>query len=173
MAEVDNVKQALEQAIRMEVEGRRFYLQSGQQSSHPLAQKLFKALAKEEDVHRKTAEEIFLALKAEAKWPDVAPQVSTGTDLKTVFSEAAQGGGPKAPASETEAFKVAMDMEQKSFDFYKECEARATFPKEEEFYQALMREERGHFFVLFDSMEYLQDPQGWFVKTERHGLDGG
>ncbi|MDO8491938.1 MAG: ferritin family protein [Dehalococcoidia bacterium] len=173
MGEVETVKQALEQAIRMEVEGRRFYLESAQKGSHPLAQKLFQALAKEEDVHRKTAEELFLALKAQASWPDTAVHVSTGADLKTVFTEAIQSGGPKASASETDAFKVAMDMEQKSFDFYKDCEAKATFPKEEQFYQALMREERGHFFVLFDSLEYLQDPQGWFVKKEHHGLDGG
>ncbi len=173
MGEVEAVKQALEQAIRIEIEGRRFYLDAAQKGTHPLVQKLFRTLAKEEDVHRKTAEEIFMALKAEAKWPETAVHISTGTDLKAIFSESADRKSAKASPSETDAFKFALKMEQKSYDFYNECKGKATFPKEEEFYAALMREERGHFFLLSDSLEYLEDPQGWFVKKEHHGLDGG
>lgn len=62
----------------------------------------------------------------------------------------------KAVDSEIEVINTAMDMEDKSYNFY----------------QALTAGERGHYLVLLDSYEYFTDPTGWFVRTEHPTLDG-
>ena len=45
--------------------------------------------------------------------------------------------------------------------------------KSKEFFNLLSTIEHEHYLSLKDTEEYLTDPSSWFVKTERHGLDGG
>ncbi len=66
-----------------------------------------------------------------------------------------------------------MDMENKTYDFYKSQGKNATYDAERDFYEALAAQERGHHMVLLDYYEYLKDPAGWFVKKEHPSLDGG
>ena len=78
-----------------------------------------------------------------------------------------------ALTSEFDAIKSAIDKEKESYDFYELQSKDATYEAERSFYEALAREERDHELVLLDYYEYLADPAGWFVKKERHSLDGG
>ena len=78
-----------------------------------------------------------------------------------------------APASELAAVKTAMDMENKTYDFYNSRAKNATHDAEKSFYEALMAQEREHHLVLLDYYEYLKDPAAWFVKSEHPSLDGG
>ena len=66
-----------------------------------------------------------------------------------------------------------MDMENKTYDFYKNQSQNATYEAERDFYKALAAEERGHYLVLRDYHEYLINPAGWFVEKEHPSLDGG
>ena len=79
----------------------------------------------------------------------------------------------KPTASELEALKMAMTMEDKSYSFYRSRNEEAASPAEKAFYQALSAEERVHYLALLDAYDYLLNPQGWFTKKERWGLDGG
>ena len=165
--------EALQLATRMEVEGKEFYQQASQKSSNKLAKELFQNLASEEDIHRKKFEEIYEALKKGQNWPDVEPPSDKARKLKSIFAEAtkALGSKIKVAKSELEAVKTAMDMESKTYDFYRSRSEQSTLPREKRFYQALAAEERGHHLALLDSYEYLTDPAGWFVMKE-HRLDG-
>jgi len=66
-----------------------------------------------------------------------------------------------------------MDMESKTYDFYKSQVKKATYAAEREFYETLAAEEREHHLILLDYYEYLKNPAGWFVKQEHPSLDGG
>ena len=50
---------ALEKGIKMEIDGKEFYLKSSQNTSNELGKKLLLSLAAEEDIHRKVFEEIY------------------------------------------------------------------------------------------------------------------
>ena len=69
----------------------------------------------------------------------------------------------KAPATELDAVKKAMDMENKTYDFYKSQGEKANYDAEREFYEGLASEEREHHMILLDYYEYLKDPASWFV----------
>jgi len=79
----------------------------------------------------------------------------------------------KAAPAELDAITIAMDMENKTYDFYKSRGEEAVYDVEKRFYEALAAEERGHYLALVDYREYIIDPAGWFTKIEHHSLDGG
>jgi rubrerythrin len=165
----------LQDAIRMEVEGKEFYQRASQKSSNRLAKELFQRLAIEEDEHSKKFEEIFQALKKGQDWPDVKPPSAKGKQLKSIFAQSTKelGSEIKVAESELKAIKTAIDMEIKTYDFYRSRSEQSAFPVEKRFYQALAAEERGHQLTLLDSYEYFTDPAGWFTVKERWTLEGG
>ncbi len=172
--EQTKMKDVLQRAVRMEVDGKEFYQKASQKSSNKLAKELFKQLADEEDIHRKKFEEIYETLKRGQDWPDVEPPYEKGKKLKSLFAAASKELGSKinVAESELEAIKVAMDMEIKSYNLYHSQSEESTLPVEKQFYEALAGEERGHHLALIDSYEYLSDPAGWFTKSEHWSLDG-
>ncbi len=173
LEEAKKMMDILQTAIQMEIEGKGFYLQASQKSSNKLAKELFQDLANEEDIHRKKFEEIYEALKKGQDWPDVEPPSDKGKRLKSIFAQATKelGSKIKVSQSELEAIKTAIDVEVKTYDFYRSRSEQSTLPVEKRFYQALAAEERAHQLALLDSYEYLTDPVGWFVLKE-HRLDG-
>jgi len=173
--EQDRMAQALQVAIKMEIDGKEFYLKASRESSNELGKKLLESLAAEEDVHRQNFEKIYNSIRIKQGWPSTEFQPDGGKRLRTIFAEAIEktGAGIDVPATELDAVKTAMEMENKTGDYYKAQSQAATYDAERDFYQALVAEEREHYLVLLDYYEYLTDPAGWFVRQEHPSLDGG
>jgi rubrerythrin len=166
--------EVLQLGVRMEIDGKEFYSKASEKSGNKLGKELFRQLANEEDVHRQRFEQIYEALRKGQRWPDVEPPSEKGKKLRSLFSEATRALGSKVEVaeSELEAIRVALDMEEKSYDLYESRSKESTLPVEKRFYEALAGEERGHHLALADSLEYLSDPAGYFTKTEHWSLDG-
>jgi len=173
--EQDKTLNALQIAIRMEIDGKEYYLKASQESSSELGEKLLQSLAAEEDIHRQKFEEIYGAIRNKKAWPTTDFQPDGGKRLRTIFAMATEemGSDIKAPTTEFDAVQTAMDMENKTFDFYQSQGENATYGTERDFYETLAAEEREHHLILLDYYEYLKDPAGWFVKKEHPSLDGG
>jgi len=114
-------------------------------------------------------------LKSEKAWPEVDIQPRKGDILNTFFSEAMRAAGPtvKPASAELDTIAEAMDMEDKTHEFYKSHGEEAVYDAERKLYTSLAAEEKGHYLTLVDYREYLIDPAGWFRKSEHHSLDGG
>jgi len=173
--EQSKIRQGLETAIQMENDGKQFYLKASQSSNNEMGKKLLKSLADEEDSHRQTFEEIYEVIRNKKTWPRVDFHPDGGKRLNTIFVQAAEkmAASPKASATELDAVKTAMDMENKTFDFYKTQSKAASYDTEKNFYESLAAQERTHHQVLLDYYEYLKDPAAWFVSKEHPILDGG
>ena len=172
--EQDRTLDALQIAIQMEIDGQEYYLKASQQSSNELGKKLLESLAAEEDLHRQKFVEIYEAIRSDRAWPETHFQPDGGRSLRTIFTEAIEkpGSDIKAPATELEAVQTAMDMENKTYDFYKSQGIRAGQDAERDFYESLASQEKEHHLILLDYYEYLKDPVGWFVQKEHPSLDG-
>lgn len=168
VTERSSALKALETAIHMELEGQQFYLEASRASKNELGRQLFKSLAAEEDIHRKRFEEIYQAIRQRRDWPSPPLRHDHALGLKTIFAPAVGRMG-----GEIEAVQVAMDKENKSYDFYGERAGKAVYEAEKEYYQALAAEERHHYLTLVDYQEYLSDPASWFTNKEHPSLDGG
>ena len=173
--DIKKTMEALQLAIQMEIEGRKFYLKANQESRNSLAKELFQTLADEEIIHQEKAKKIYDSLKNSQEWPDEEINFDRGKKLSTIFARAMKDIDKEAKVGATElnAVKIAMNMESKSYDFYQSRANLTAYPTEKRFFQALTAEERGHYLVLLDLQEYLTDPTDWFAKTEHTSLDGG
>ena len=173
--EQEKTVKGLQTAIQMEVDGKAYYLKASQRSDNKLGKGLFQRLADEEDIHRQKFEEIYEVLRNKKAWPKTAFLPDGGKRLRTIFAQATEeiGSSLKVPATEPDAVKTAMDMENKTLDFYTSQSKKAAYDTERDFYQALAAEEREHHLVLLDYYEYLKDPAAWFVTKEHPSLDGG
>jgi len=173
-SEQERTIKALEQAIQMEKDGREFYLKASRESGNEMGRKLLESLAMEEEIHQKTFLEIYNALKAKKGWPTVDFKPDGGRGLRTVFAEVMAvnaASDVKVKNTELSAVETAMDLENKTYDYYQARSDEAESPPEQEFYDSLAMQEREHYLILLDYYEYLKDPGGWFVNKEHPSLD--
>jgi rubrerythrin len=164
---------ALDIAIRMEIDGRDFYQKAARESSNELGRGLLATLAAEEDIHREVFTQIYEAMREKRRWPIVDFRPDGGQRLRTVFTEAVQKPKTGTPpqANELDAIETARLMESRTYDFYKAQQKQASEPAEAEFYESLAAQEQMHNLTLADYQEYLRNPAGWFVKMEHPHLD--
>lgn len=166
--------EVLRLAIQMEIDGKDYYLKLAGRSSNKVGKELLRALAGEEDIHRLKFEEIFRDIEQKKGWLRTDFRPDRGSKLRTIFAQAAADTSKfKAPASELDAVRTAMDMENRTYDFYESQSRKATYTAEKEYYEVLAAEEKGHHLILLDYYEYLKDPAGWFTHKEHPTLDGG
>ena len=173
--EQDKTTAALQNAIQMEKDGKKFYLNASRASSNELGKALLKSLAYEEDVHRQKFEEIYEAIRSQKTWPKTDFQPDGGRRLRTIFIQIGErlGFAIKTSATEFDAVQTAINLESKTYDFYKTQGKKATYEVEREFYEALAAQEKEHHLILLDYYEYLKDPAAWFVSKEHPSLDAG
>ena len=167
--------EALKFAIQMEIDGKEYYTKAGVESKSKVGRDLFEWLAGEEDKHRQRFEQIYNELKASKDWPEIPVKREGDKSIKTLFSDALQQTGRtiQAEPSEIELIDKAIEMEDKTYKFYKSTSDSASYEAEKNYYEAIATEERGHYLMLTDYREYIIDPVGWFTKSEHHSMDGG
>jgi rubrerythrin len=172
--EQDKTLEGLKIAIKMEIDGKEYYINASQKSINELGKKLLMSLAYEEDIHRQKFEEIYNAIRNNKGWPVTDFQPDKGKRIRTLFARIVEGIDANVNGLETEldAIQTAMHMENKTYDFYQSQSKESAYDAERNFYQLLAAEEREHHLVLLDYYEYLKDPAGWFVTKEHPSLDG-
>ena len=173
--EQEKTLDALRIAIRMETSGQEYYLKAGRESNNELGKKLLESLSTEEAIHRQKFEKIYDTIRSQKAWPVITFQPGRAEGLRTIFARATEElcSTVRVLSTELGAIEKAMEMENKTYDFYKSQEEKTSYDAEKDFYQSLAAEERGHYLVLLDYYEYLKDPAGWFVNKEHPSLDGG
>ena len=174
-SEQEATLKALETALQMEIDGKEFYLKASKASTNKLGKDMLKKLAAEEDVHRKVFQNIYDVIKKKEGWPDVKYRGDGGRGLRTLFAEALENMDKSARPikAELDAIKTAMDMENKTLDFYKARSKKTTLDAERQLYDALAMQESEHHRVLLDYYEFLKDPASWYVQKEHTAVDGG
>ncbi len=170
--EQETTRQALETAIKMEIDGKEFYKKAAKASGNPMGKKLLNRLADEEDIHREVFQNIYNTLGEKKGWPEV--NIKHTNALNTIMQDAAKSIGKdiKPGKQEIDDVKIAMELENKTYDYYRSHAAKATFPAEKEFYQRLTVQEEEHHRILLSYFELLNDPEAWFVQMEHPSLDG-
>ena len=159
-------------ALKLEQDGRRFYLAMAKKSKNPLGKKTLKAIADDEIRHireiRRTAEDFKWVLNKPAKTG------AAGKRWQTIFSEAIRDKRlTKANLTDLKAFKVAMKLETKGYDYYKKSAKKIADLKGKKFFEFLAAEENGHYGIFERTYNYLKDPENWFKGEEKPIYEGG
>jgi len=165
---------ALEIALNNEARERDFYLKHSKRTTHNLGKMMFATIASDEDEHYKRILGLHKRLIREGKWPETVPIEVKGTEVKKVIQKVldAVNATAQADRNDVEAVKIAIDLETQGEKFYGDLAKSVENPMEKNFYEFLASIEREHRLSLQDTLEYFEDPAGWFRVKERHHIDG-
>jgi rubrerythrin len=166
--------QALEVALTNEKREKEFYLKNAERTANALGKVMFASIASDEDEHYRRILGLHQRLREEGKWPETIPLEVKGTEVKDVLKKFVDSvnTSSKADLNDMEAVKIALDFETKGEKFYRDLAKNVENPVEKKFYEFLASIEGEHRLSLVDTMEYFQDPAGWFRIKERHHIDG-
>lgn len=167
----------LRAAIKMEEDGRRFYLKSVKAARNAVAKRLLVSLADQELIHIERIKEISDGLKGDMDWNDFGKTISKAAkkNLALVFKPLSAGEKKKLKAdpSNLEALEIAMGKETKSYDYYDKQSKETDMRIAKVFYDRLKREEEHHYELLEEAYSLLSDSASWFVKHEGRVMEGG
>ena len=172
MANLKPDLEGLQLALKMEQDGRTFFLEARDKASHPLAQGTFNALADWEQEHIRIIERFYASLKDKGEWASVESlQPKEGSAIatfKTIFQQAQEhvDETAKAATSDLEAHRMARDWEAKISAFYRERAGQATEEDARVFYEFMAGQEAEHYQILDNGLEYLEDPVKWTERGE-------
>jgi len=166
--------EAVKFSIQMEIEGKNYYDNAASTGSNEAGRQLFEWLAEQEVKHKTRFEQIYTEISAGKEWPAIEFEPDATGRAKTVFADAVKGLGNKMAGGKSELDIVAgaIELEEKTHQYYLQRSKLTDNKIEKAFFESIADEENGHIIVLADYREYIIDPSGYFLKTEKHTLDG-
>ncbi|MEE4254330.1 MAG: ferritin family protein [Desulfuromusa sp.] len=140
-------------AIKMEVDGDAFYQQLSDQSNDTRLKKIFLGLSQDEQKHR----DVFMDLKEGAE-DLVMASTTLPDDAKSVFDSFVLSWRSFIPQTDLGAYKLAMDMETRSCQFYGEAAASTKDPATRKLLLKIADEEHKHFIILENLYDFELAP---------------
>jgi len=154
-----------EYAMQMEKDGENYYRQLAQQTANKGLKTILTMLADEEVKHYNVIE------RMKTEEPQMA-DTTILTDAKNVFVKIKESNENFAfDIKQTELYKRAQDIEEKSRDFYlgKAGEFKEKYQKE--LVLRLAEEEKQHYFLLENIIEFVSRPETWLEDAEFYHLE--
>jgi rubrerythrin len=166
--------EAIEVAMENEAREQAFYLKHSERTKNPLGKKMFKTLSEEEQEHKERIQVLHQRLREQGRWPEDLPLEIGGTQVKEIFRSvvASVDRLPESDRNDLEAIQIAIEFENNGEIFYRRLAESAENSAERDFFNFLAQMEHEHLMSLRETLEYFQNPEGWYTAKERHGLDG-
>lgn len=149
-------------AMQMEKDGEAFYREIAGKTKNPGLQKIFTTLADEEVEHYKTFKKLYEKSAVQVTESNVFDKA------KNIFIEIKDAGGLdiSAETPQTDAYRKAMDAEKEAYTFYEQKAAETEDPAEKETLLTFAKEERRHYRLLANVIEFVSRPDEWLENAE-------
>ncbi len=149
-----------EYAMQMEKEGENYYRRLAQQTDNKGLQTILKMLADEEVKHYNAIEKIKIAELHMTETTILA-------NAKNVFVQIQESGESfDFDLGQIEFYKKAQDIEEKSRDFYLEKSGQIEEDYQKDLFLRLAEEEKKHYFLLENIIEFVSRPETWLENAE-------
>jgi len=94
------------------------------------------------------------------------------TDAKNIFAQIKESGESfDFDIKQTELYKKAQDIEEKSRDFYLEKANEVKEECQKGLFLKLAEEEKKHYFLLDNIIEFVSRPEHWLENAEFYHLE--
>ena len=155
-------------ALKLEQEGRKFFVDCAENFESKLAKQTFKFLASEEDKHIARIEEFYKNIEetGETGLPDLG---GTKTDDRFAAFDARLSrlrDEVKSTATDVEAYRYALKFENGAELFYDKCMKESNDENIKSFYKWLIEEEAMHSKVLEACLKFAEDPEAFFKNRD-------
>jgi rubrerythrin len=156
-------------AMKMEEDGRAFYLEQVEKTTVPQLKKIWQQLADDELKHYN----LFKALRdGEKAQYDDRTQTTILKSVKNVFEELKASGQDFSFTPDVEkAWMEAREVEKKSEDFYREKVPEVDSEAKKNALTRIADEEHRHYVTLDNVIQFLQRPQNWLEDAEWNHLE--
>lgn len=153
--------QILERALCLETDGEAFYREAATRTVDAAGRQMFLDLADAEALHQSIIKRQVDSLKASGRLAEDARITTASCDLsQSLFPQGqarARATGPRA--GEIEALLFGLEIENNSFDLYRQGALSATEDQARQLYTYLMAAERDHFNLLMANYEAIINQQ--------------
>jgi rubrerythrin len=166
---------ALKKAMQLEKEGMAYYQAAHDKATSKTGKSMFEYLRVSEETHIKRIRDIYHTLEESEKWPEEPPFPEEGDSAhETIFTQALEElkQTQSLNAGDLDALRKAAEFEERGENYYVEQAKVATDTFEKNFYTQLAEEEFHHLRSIHDTIQMLEDPQGFFADRE-HGTMSG
>lgn len=154
-----------EYAMQMEKDGEIYYRQLVQQTANKGLKNIFTMLAEEEVKHRRAVETM------QTEVPHIT-ETSILSDAENIFVQIKESGESfDFNIRQTELYKKAQDIEERSRDFYTEKANEAEPDYQKKLFLQLAEEEKKHYFLLNNIIEFVSRPEQWLENAEFYHLE--
>jgi len=164
MATDGTALKALSQALKLEQQGREFYMRAAEETLDAKGQALFRSLADDEKMHAEIIQRQIHSIEGGGAYvllPDLtAPDIDLDAKLfppEQAKLEAKIGVNP----GDVEALHVALEIEMQSYDLYRAAAKDANDVAGKQMYQWLASAEMTHFNLLMANYEALVSGSSW------------
>ncbi|MDZ7339382.1 MAG: ferritin family protein [candidate division KSB1 bacterium] len=171
--------EALGLALKMEGDGRQFFLAARDRAGHPLAKETFAYLADWELEHISIIQHFYASLRDRGEWTSAAhlegKRGEAIATFRTLFRAARERleETVAADADVLQAYRLALGIEDKLIVFYRNRAEAAKEPLAKRFYGFMVDQEREHHLILDNSLRYLENPAQYHADEEDWMFDGG
>ena len=162
-----DLKEAMAKALEFERKGREYYLEVANNTEDRFVKDVFNYVAEQEVFHEKE-------IQGYIDSSDVSLNEDEPSEIKNFFNKEVTEFKNELSASSdhTEAYKKAMELEKHAYNFYKEQYDKTDDEKLKKFLDFLMKQESGHYKLFENSMNFLENPDGFHMEMEDWNFEG-
>ncbi|MEL1134412.1 ferritin family protein [Desulfitobacterium sp. THU1] len=152
---------ALEFAVKMELEGEQYYREQAEINKGNSLHKVFLMLADDEKIHAKL-------LEKKAKQLDYAlePNETLATANHVFSDKDSVRNEIKASPSQIDVYRAALDNEKESIDLYQKYAAEASDDETKDFFNYLIQQEKEHYSIIDEIVMLLSHSEEWVEDAE-------
>ena len=153
-------------AINFERENREYYEDLAEKSESERIKNVFLELASEEAKHERIVKQLRDKEDVEDLEFDIIPKVNeVFEDIKSDMPDSMM------PKDQVDVYKKALNMEEKSKDFYSEKAEEVSGQKAKEVLKRLAKEEKKHEDIVRSIIELVNRPDTWLEDAEWYHLE--
>lgn len=159
------VENAILEAIRLEIDGRKFFQHAAQVTEHEKGKKMFRFLADEEVKHLEVFGRLFSRILDSEDWKKyVRDREHSGeAPLVVKLKESIKREEGKG---EVEALRIGMELEKGAIEFFNQAAEETGDMKAKKIFQQISEEEKFHFDLLQAQYDSVTGSGFWLGSAE-------
>lgn len=166
----EQVENAIKEAIKLEINGRKFFNHAADVTTHEKGKKMFYFLASEEVKHLETFGRMFTEILSGADWKQYVRE-EVGDEEAPLITKLRENMKREDAKGEVEALRVGMELEQDAVRFFTQASAEADDPVAKKIFREISEEEKFHYDLLqaqYDSVT----KSGFWLGSAEFRMDG-
>ena len=151
-------------AMQMEKDGEAYYRKLASEAGDEGLAEIFNMMASDEVKHFETFK------KLKEKQAAAMPETAVLKNSKNVFA-ALKTKAVQPNKDQVKAYKMAQELEKKSEDFYRQKVLEVDDKQIKKLFAKIADEEKKHFFLLENIIQFVLRPQTWLEDAEFNHLE--